>query len=205
MRPGVAPTAVRGLLCGFVACVAVAQIAEPERGPLRHQLSELVHGNAGWVMDVGLACWAIALGLAATTVLAHPARSDRAIAPGVAVLVGVAAIGVVVLALFPTQTVAGELPRGVARTTSGRLHDLGSGLVTAALAAAAIASGTAARRADRRFAMWVAVLLGVAALATVIGLLIGPSVGGVRQRAVVACALAWLWLLVGGVRRAASP
>jgi hypothetical protein len=180
-------SASRTVLALFVACTVVAQLANTGVGPARHMLSELAHGRAGWVMTVGFACWAAALVLGAIVLAGREAR-------GVAALMAIAAVGVVVLAVFPTQTVAGELPSGVARTTAGRLHDIGSGVVTIALLTAAITT------AVRRRSVVLAALVGAAVIATVVGLAIGPSVGGVRQRVLLLAAVSWQWLIVGDAR-----
>jgi hypothetical protein len=180
----------RAALALFVACAVVAQWANPAVGPARHMVSELVHGTAGWVMTAGFGSWAFALALGAIVLL----RADR---PAGATLVAIAAAGVVVLAVFPTQTIAGELPVGVARTTAGRLHDVGSAVATLALAAAAVVTGVRAwRDGDRRTSAMVVALLTVAIAATVVGLAIGPSVGGLRQRVLLLAAVTWQWLAV---------
>jgi hypothetical protein len=182
--------ASRAALALFVACAVVAQLANPDVGPARHMVSELAHGTAGWVMTAGFGCWAVALVLGAIVL----PRADR---PAGATLVAIAAAGVVVLMVFPTQTIGGELPAGVARTTAGRLHDVGSGVATLALAAAAGISGVRAwRGGDRRTSAMVVVLLAVAIAATVVGLAIGPSVGGLRQRVLLLAAVTWQWLVV---------
>ena len=41
--------------------------------------------------------------------------------------------GLVMTALWPTETVAGELPEGAQRTLGGRLHDLGTLAILAGL------------------------------------------------------------------------
>jgi MFS family permease len=175
-------------------CAVAAQLANTDVGPARHMVSELVHGRAGWVMTVGFACWAVALGLGAV-VLARARSGPEAWSVGV--LMAVAAAGVVVLAVFATQTVAGELPAGVERTTAGRLHDVGSGVATLALLAAALTTAAVAWRRDRRRGVALAALVGVAVVATVVGLAIGPSVGGLRQRVLLLAAVVWQWLVVG--------
>jgi peptidoglycan/LPS O-acetylase OafA/YrhL len=52
----------------------------------------------------------------------------------------VAVVGTVMDAIWRTQTVGGELPPGVLRTTEGRLHDLGTLLILAGLVVSALAS-----------------------------------------------------------------
>ncbi len=53
-------------------------------------------------------------------------RVARAVAVGA---LGAATAGLLLAAAFATQTVAGELPAGVERTTAGRLHDFGTLLI----------------------------------------------------------------------------
>lgn len=108
-----------------------------------------------------------------------------------------AAAGVVVLSVFDTQTTAGRLPVGVRLAASGRLHDAGSGLTSVALWLAAICTALAKGmpRWLRRVSVAVA---GLAVVADVGLLLIGPSVGGMRQRLLIATACVWLGA-VGGM------
>lgn len=200
--PRNAAIAARVLLVAFASCLLAAQIAAPARGPLEHMVSELVHGPAGPAAIVGFACWAVALALTAWLVAGSTRYGAEAV--GVAVLLGVAAIAVVVLTIFPTQTDAGKLPEHVTRTTAGRLHDAGSGVAEIALLVAALTTLVAARRRPERFGLLVAAILAVATLATILGLAIGDSVGGLRQRLVLLCALTWLWLLIGDARHTAA-
>ncbi len=197
MTPRVASTIARALVVAFVACTVVAQIAEPAREPLRHQISELAQGRAGWVMDVGFACWTLALLTAAIIVTIAPGYRVGPTNRSIGALLVLAALGVLTLTLYKTQTVAGVLPPGTARTTTGRVHDLAGEVTTIALVIAALVGVTTAWRGDPRFAQTTLLILGLALLATVAGLVVGPSVGGLRQRVVVLCGLAWLWLLTG--------
>jgi hypothetical protein len=187
-----APTLARAALALFIACLVAAHLLNAGLDPTRHMVSEYANQRSGWVIEAGFCAWAMALLL-----LAAAGSAARA----VSVLLVIAALGVVVLAAFPTQTSAGTLPAGVARSTGGRLHDLGSDLTTLALVAAAVTSAAAARRRHDPPATAMVVVLGLVALATVVGLVIGPSVAGLRQRAMLGGALAWLWLLG---RRAAT-
>ncbi len=148
-------------------------------------VSEYANHQAGWVIEAGFGAWVAALLLGAA------GTSARAVSG----LLVIAALGVIVLAIFPTQTSAGRLPSGVARSTGGRLHDLGSDLATLALVAAAVTSAAAARRRHDPQSTAIVVVLGIVVVATVLGLAIGPSVAGLRQRAMLGGAVAWLWLL----------
>jgi hypothetical protein len=54
-------------------------------------------------------------------------RPERRTARAIATFgLAIAAAGITVSAIFATQTVAGVLPEGVARTTTGQLHDFGT-------------------------------------------------------------------------------
>jgi hypothetical protein len=203
--PHVLRHAGRVLLIAFVACGVAAQLFDGGREPARHMVSELVHGRAGWVMTLGFACWAAALTVGVVALGLRAARDRLGLgATGIAVLLAVAALGVVTLTVFPTQTIAGELPAGVARTTTGRLHDLGSAVVMASLTAAVATSAVAWWRRGRREATVALALLTVAVGVTVAGLAIGPSVGGLRQRALLLAAIAWQWMLLGDATRRAA-
>lgn len=102
-------------------------------------------------------------------------------------LLAVASAAVVVVAVFHTQTSAGQLPAGEHWIAAGRLHDAGSGVLTAALLGSALL--TARRRV-------VASLLVAAVVADAVLLTVGPSVGGARQRVLVASAIAWQVLML---------
>jgi hypothetical protein len=187
-----APALARAALALFVACLVAAHLLNTELDPARHMVSEYANHRAGWVIEAGFGAWIAALLLGAGE------TSTRA----VSILLVVAALGVSVLAIFHTQTSAGRLPSGVARSTGGRLHDLGTDLATVALLAAAVTSAAAARRRHDPQSATIVVILGVVVFATVVGLAIGPSVAGLRQRAMLGGAVMWLWLLS---RPAAAP
>lgn len=170
-----------GGLVMWVVAVLVEHALSPSLSPMRHQISEYVHGKTGWLMVVAFLAWA--LSLAATAVATKPPAGV------VALLLGTAAVGFVVAAVWATQTSAGELPPGVQRTTAGRLHDLGSGVASIALAAAAVASVMAIRVTWFRRATMA--LLGTAVVADLALLAVGAEVGGVRQRILIAAAVAW--------------
>ena len=107
-----------------------------------------------------------------------------------------------VTAAFHTETVAGVIPVGRTLTTSGRLHDLGSGITTLALLAAAVLSARSLSHVRRFKLLVIALVLG--AIGSNIGLLlIGRSVGGVRERILIAIGCGWqaAYLLVAARRR----
>jgi hypothetical protein len=162
--------------CGaaaFTLAVLAEHVLEPGLDPARNMVSEYANRPSGLVMTIGFGAWAASL---AATALLVGGRT-----PLVSLWIAVGAV--VLLAGFHTQTVAGRLPAGVRWHLDGRLHDIGSGVLTAALFAGA------ALTARRRPA--IAALLVVALIVQVSLLVVGPSVGGVRQRCLLALALVW--------------
>ncbi len=200
---GAKPAALVSLigLAVFTAAVVTMHAIDPSLSPARHTISEYVHADAGGVMSVGFASWATSLAAAASLVLVTRAAAERSRPWSIAVaaFLAIAAVAVVVLDAYPTQTVAGALPVGAKWTAAGRLHDVGSGVTTLALLAAAITSLPLLRghRAYRRVAV---VLLATAITGSIAGLAIGPSASGARQRLLVAVAICWQALLVETLR-----
>jgi hypothetical protein len=122
--------------------------------------------------------------LASAQTVGSARRATRHV-PRVAVssLLGVAGVAMLLTASFHTETVAGVIPTGHHPTTSGRLHDIGSGVTNLALFAAAVsACWLFERRHASRFRA-LAVAAPVACIVVDIGLLlVGASVGGLRER-----------------------
>ena len=182
-------------LSGVVAFAAIIVAELPINSsldPARHEISEYVHAQFGPLMTVGFVSWAASL--AATSSLLFTRVGTRL----VAACLGVASIGMLVTAMFATQTSAGRLPPGVTLTAAGSLHDIGSGLATVALLLAALLSLRSL--GGRRFRQQVAVLLVVLTSSDIVLLVIGPEVAGVRQRVVVAGACVWQLLVLGAAR-----
>jgi hypothetical protein len=112
----------------------------------------------------------------------------------------VAAVGAVLCAAFATQTVAGTLPAGVVRTTGGRLHDLGTGLILVGELVAALAATRLLPGAYRIEVVVLAVaLLGIVPLLVALGI----DAPGWGQRAVIAVGCVWQWRLTVRVRTGA--
>jgi hypothetical protein len=147
-------------------------------------------------MVAGFVAWACSLAALAELVRRDgEAGSRRAIVA----LLTLAAAGVVVTAAFPTQTSAGVLPSGVERSLAGRLHDLASGVVTLALAAAGVVSAVAYRRRPREFGrLAISLLLLTVVLA---GTLAAAGAPGLRQRSLILAACGWQLLLLWALRR----
>lgn len=149
------------------------------------------------MMVTAFASWAGSLILTRRTVGRHleVAGASRTGIRVLAAALTMGGLGLVVAAMFATQTSAGELPTGVERDWAGRLHDVGSGATTLALGAAVLVCCrlAALSRALRR---WSTVAL-VFAIASNAGLLLaGASVGGLRQRLLLAAALLWQLMLL---------
>lgn len=173
----------------FLACAVVEHVVNPSLDPARHQVSEYAHTSSGVVMVTGFLAWAISLAALAAALF----RSWRVrLLP---CLLVIAAVGLVLVSAFGTQTVAGELPPGTSLGTGGRLHDVGSGLTTAALLAATIATA-ASHRAPASLRRQTALLLFAGVVASAVMLGIGASVGGARQRLLILCACCWQYLLL---------
>ncbi len=178
-----------GGLLGFVVCLVLEHALAGSLNPARHEVSEYVHTDTGAVMTIGLGLWAGSL--AASAVITWRTWRARALAA----LLALGSLGFVLAACFATQTSGGALPPGVTLTTTGRLHDVGSGLASLALLAAAIVSA-ARPRSPGWLRRWTTVLVGVAIIGSIVLLAIGPPVGGVRQRLVIAAGLLWQLLLL---------
>jgi hypothetical protein len=181
-------TAAVAALAVFVLLVAALHVLIPSLAPARYTISEYVKTGAGWIMVLAFVAWATALALTAV----HISRTGAAIRHPrvVAGLLALSSTGVLLAAAFPTQAVGGVVPEGVALTMTGRLHDVGSGLVTLAIFAAAATVGVAhgARSKLERISIGLVVF----ALVVQVSLLaVGPEVGGIRQRLLVLAACAW--------------
>jgi Protein of unknown function (DUF998) len=176
-------------LYGFAALVVIEHLLNLSLDPLRHQVSEYANSPSGDLMAFGFLLWASSL--VATAFLVEHGRRDHLLAA----LLAVGALGLVLVALFPTETSGGELPAGAQLTSVGKLHDLGSGLtsLTLFLSALAVAAGGGSDRRFRRITL--ALVLTSLALSVVL-LLIGPSVGGLRQRLLLLIGCGWQLLLL---------
>ncbi len=174
--------AVAGVLL-FLLIVVVEHLANVSLNPATHEISEYVHGRLGWLMTCGFAVWAGSLGITGMVTTGVP----RGRPPSIALVV--AALGMGITACFATQTSAGRLPHGVMLNSSGRLHDIGSGLATVALVAAVLLS---LRLRDTRHLRGVTIgLLAIAVPVDIVLLVVGSEVAGIRQRLLVVIACIW--------------
>jgi hypothetical protein len=153
-------------------------------------------------MTVGFVAWAGSL-FATGRALARNAR----IAGGwTAAVLAVAAVGMLVTASFPTDTIAGNLPPGARLTASGRAHDVGSLAASLAIVCAALlVAGKSQIPKPRRVASLGIVLVAVALDGGLLAA--GDPAPGLRQRALVVAAIIWqgltlseLWADIRDVR-----
>jgi hypothetical protein len=180
--------AIAGLTL-FLACLVCEHLLAPSLDPRQHEISEYVHTSDGWIMSLGFVAWAISL--AATAVYAWRRQCSWMLAP----LFGIASLGMVLTACFATQTSAGRLPPGITLTTTGGLHDVGSGLVSISLLAGAIVSASDSRL-PLVFRRRTASLTLIALLGSAVLLIAGAAVGGIRQRLLLVVGCLWQLLLI---------
>jgi hypothetical protein len=179
----------------------VEHIAVARLSPLTHQVSEYANDpTAGWVMTMGFVAWAASFFASAQAVgwsrgEAHHERA-RTVVVWALRLAGAAML---ITASFHTDTVAGALPRGQHLTVAGRLHDFGSGLTTIALLAAASASLLMIQAFDRWFRAATALAVTLAVVSDIALLLVGRSVGGLRERALIVIGCLWQACLLRGL------
>lgn len=191
-----------GGVAAFVVLVAVQHPLRSDLPPLERFVSEYAVGWTAPLQAAAFLCWAASM--AAAAVLAARARpAGRPVARGLTVLaLAVATGGALLAALFPTQTVAGELPAGVVRTLGGRLHDLGTLFILAGLVVAALAALRLVRRRGYRIAV---PLLGLGLLAIVPVLVaLGIDAPGLGQRGFILVGCLWQWAFVVGATSPAS-
>ena len=188
-------------LGSFIGVVLLQHLVSSELRPDEHVISEYATTDAGPLMVVGFVAWSVAF--AATSVLTwrrgsliRPDRGSRMLA----LCLALAAAGALVTAIFETQAVASVVPPGTPRTTAGRLHDGGSGLLSVSLLLACAASVRAIgfARGFRRTAL---ALLVLAVVADVVLLAVGDPVPGARQRVLVATACGWHIALLAQLSR----
>jgi MFS family permease len=173
----------------------VEHVLHPSLDPTTHEVSEYVHASAGWVITLGFLAWAVSL--AATGWGVAVVWRSRLLST----CLWLAAAGLVLLSACPTETSAGKLPPGQSLTITGRIHDVGSGLTTLALLAAAPLSTAVDRDASPRFRRRALLLIAIAVIGSAALLAAGPAVGGLRQRLAILCGCIWQLLLLGALAR----
>jgi hypothetical protein len=180
-----------GGLATFAGIVVLQHVLQSRLSPRTHEISEYVNGDPGWLMVVGFLSWSASLAAAAALAGAdRPPGRPVVLTYSLEALLGIAAAGILVTACFATQTSAGKLPPGVRLGLGGRLHDVGSGVATLALVAAAVAS-MANRDGSSVYRQRTAAILLIALASDVVLLVVGPSVGGIRQRVLLGFGALW--------------
>jgi hypothetical protein len=175
-------------LSTFLAVLIAEHVLRGSLSPSQHQISEYANGRAGWLMTLGFAAWT--LSLVSTAMLVG--SISRAPALGF----GCAAAGMLLVTCFHTQTSAGVLPPDVARTSEGRLHDLGGEIASTGLILAAFAVSLTTRLPNTTRAR----AAGAAAFAVAVSVVLltfAPHAGGARQRATVLTACLWQATILG--------
>lgn len=176
-------------LAGFVGLVALLHLLRADDlPPADHFISEYARGDPGWIMVLAFWSWAVSLAL-----LASRWRG------AMRVLLAIAAAGAFFAGCFATQTVAGVLPEGVQRTTTGRLHDIATlGIFVGALLAAIWSTRVVRRRGYRLAVLGLAVAL-FAIVPVLVAL--GLDAPGIGQRGFVLVGVVWQVLATREVAR----
>jgi Protein of unknown function (DUF998) len=177
---------------GFLAATVAEHVLDSQLDPARHMISEYVNGPYGAVMVAGFVMWAISL--AATAWLALRAGG---IACGLAL--ALACVSAVIVSGFATQTTEGRLRAGQHWHLGGRLHDIGSGTLTVALALAALGCAVE-KRVWQGSPAWNLGVIITALIADAALLLVGSDVGGIRERVLVLLGCSWQLALIARMR-----
>ena len=196
-------------LSWFALTIVLEHVLVPELEPERHTISEYANagGAAGALMVAGFLVWAVSLAMTALLVLRAPLQghSDamRGLRNVLFALLLVAAVGAMVIALFPTQTRAGLLPPGQLESNTQRLHALGSDLIQLCFYPAVLLSLILP---TPRWLSIVAVAVLVIAVAVAPALaVLGVDASGARQRVQLAAGCGWQFALLAAWRGAGSP
>ena len=186
--------------------------------PLRHQVSLLALGDRGWLMTVNFLVTGVLLLVFAAGVRLWLRDGPGAVATPVAI--AVAAVGVLLAGLFPTQPLFGYppgTPEGMATdvTPASVAHVLGAFMFIFGLIAAALAFAVRSWRGGSL--AWAVGSLAVAVLVFVSfgaagggpsGQLMFPDVSGLLQRIALVAGLGWVLALarlaINGSSRAAD-
>lgn len=194
----VGPRSIAALLAAAAAvAIVAAHVARPDFDPSWTPISDLALGAGGWVMTLGFILWALA-GFAAALTL-RPLVHGWAGWLGL-VLLGLAACGPLVAAIFPADPVT--VPTNTA-TLQGAVHGIGA-LLSDALLPATVILTVHLTRAGRRLqdirprlvaatiTLWLAALWLTLQMATYLstpGATLGPetTVGWANRLHVAAC------------------
>jgi len=203
------------LACGavagplFIVAFLIEGATRADYNPLRHPVSSLALGDAGWTQVVNF----VVTGL---LMLAYAVGLRRALRPGPGsrwgpLLVGLYAIGLIGAGIFVTDPLSGYPPGTPDRleyTTTGALHDLFSLPVFTALPVACVVFARAfGRRGEPGWAAY-SVITGVVFIVGFLLASVGFSqaegwvdIAGLLQRMTITVGWVWLALLAVHVRR----
>lgn len=194
-------------LSWFVLTVVLEHVLVPDLGPARHTISEYANarGAAGPLMVAGFLIWASSLGTTALLVLRDSlqgrAAMMRVVGNVLSALLLIAAVGAIVVAVFPTPTSAGLLPPGQLDSNTGRLHALGSDLIQLCFYPAVLLSLIVPT--PRWFPLVAVALLVIAVAVGPVLALLGVDASGARQRVRLAAGCGWQFALLAAWRSAA--
>jgi hypothetical protein len=191
------------LTLSFLALLGLEHAIAPSLEPADHMISEYAnaHGLAGVAGTVALFVWGASF--AVTAAAAAVALGNDVLARALVGCLAVAAVGLTVAALCPTQAVGGHVPAGVDLELTGRLHDLASGAAQLAIFASVVLGARVV--AARRFRTATVLVLVVAALVGLGVTALDSGARGLRQRGLIAVACAWELAFLAEVSRRAKP
>jgi len=191
-------------LSGFVLTVVLEHVLVPELEPATHTISEYANarGAAGALMVAGFLMWAGSLATTALLVVRAPLGGHAGVLSALrnvlSALLLVAAVGAMVVALFPTHTAAGLPPATSLESDTQRLHALGSDLIQLCFYPAVVLS--LVLPSPRWFPIAaVAVLVVAVAVAPTLAVL-EVDASGARQRVQLAAGCAWQFALLAACR-----
>jgi len=182
----------------FLLLVVAQPLIEPAYDPLRQGVSEFLHTDSGWLDSVGFLAWASSLAIFAALLVSVTGDAERS-SRLPAVALGVAVLGLVLVTIFPTDRGSAIAAEVVRSTTPGRIHDIGSALVSVGIFAAVLADGR--RRENRVLSFWV---IAVALVCSAVLLLLGDPLPGLRQRCLIAGAALWQLIVLRRLWRVAT-
>jgi hypothetical membrane protein len=185
----------------YVILDVLAQLLPPHYSPIRQAESDLAVGPNGYVMTINFVVRGL-LSIGVTAALYRVLTPTRRSQIGL-VLLGVWAVGALLLAIFPTDVGTSE------HSVHGKIHLL---IAIVAFIGIALAAHTLSRcllEEDRVAPFWgaipvVATCTWVALVVLVLSAKV-PKIGGLTERLFLACALLWLLLVALQLLRQPEP
>jgi len=172
-----------------VLALLLLHVLRPDYAPTNHMISDYAVGRYGWVMTT----WFLAMSCGCLMLLLGLARSGpSSIAARLGtLLLGIASVGLVISAVFPTDL------EGAPSTRTGDIHDMSFlvnvGSILLAIVLLSVSFGSQPRwRPYRRTAMALASLVVLAAVLQLLTLRKGAPYG-LTNRLFVTVLLAWLF------------